>query len=89
MTSMVLGLSTEQKDILVTILIKLIKIRMIKSKSKAISVTVRGDLCGCEMLRIRHCLDNRLTDGGKVVSRSLLPTNIIIFLHLVLISVRS
>jgi hypothetical protein len=23
---------------------------------------------GCEMLRIPHCLDNRLTDGGKVVS---------------------
>jgi hypothetical protein len=23
---------------------------------------------GCEMLRISHCLDNRLIDGGKVVS---------------------
>jgi hypothetical protein len=22
----------------------------------------------CEMLRIPHCLDNRLTDGGKVAS---------------------
>jgi hypothetical protein len=25
-------------------------------------------LQGCEMLRIPHCLDNRLTDGSKVVS---------------------
>jgi hypothetical protein len=27
-----------------------------------------GDLQGCEMLRIPQCLDNRLTDGGEVVS---------------------
>jgi hypothetical protein len=44
------------------------------------------------MLRIPHCLDNRLTDGGKVVSlvslvRTLLPRNVI-FLLLVHISVR-
>jgi hypothetical protein len=39
-----------------------------KSKSKAIPVTGRGGLYGCEMLRILHCLDNRLRDGGKVVS---------------------
>jgi hypothetical protein len=25
-------------------------------------------LYGCEILRIPHCLDSRLTDGGKVVS---------------------
>jgi hypothetical protein len=25
-----------------------------------------GGLLGCEMLRIPHCLDSRLTDGGKV-----------------------
>jgi hypothetical protein len=31
-------------------------------------VTGRGGLEGCEMLRIPHCLDGRLTDGGKVVS---------------------
>jgi hypothetical protein len=37
-------------------------------KSKAIPVTVRGSLFGCEMLRIPHCLDSRLTDGGKLVS---------------------
>jgi hypothetical protein len=28
---------------------------------------VRG-LQGCEMLRILHCLNSRLIDGGKVVS---------------------
>jgi hypothetical protein len=37
-------------------------------KSKAIPVTGRGGLQGCDMLRIPHCLDNRLTDGGEVVS---------------------
>jgi hypothetical protein len=36
--------------------------------SKAIAVTDRGGLQGCEVSRITHCLDNRLTDGGKVVS---------------------
>jgi hypothetical protein len=36
-------------------------------KSKAISLTGRGGLYGCEMLRILYCLYNRLTDGGKVV----------------------
>jgi hypothetical protein len=48
-----------------------------KSKSKAIPVTGRGGLQGCEMLRIPHSLENLLTDGGKVVSqhigRVLLP----------------
>jgi hypothetical protein len=34
----------------------------------AIPVTGRGGLKGCEMLRIPHCLDSRLTDGGLVVS---------------------
>jgi hypothetical protein len=36
--------------------------------NKALPVTGRGDLLGCEMLRIPHFLDIRLTDGGKVVS---------------------
>jgi hypothetical protein len=36
--------------------------------SKAIPVTGRGGLWDCEMLRIPYCLDNRLTDGVKVVS---------------------
>jgi hypothetical protein len=35
---------------------------------KAIPVIGRGSLSGCEMLRIPHSLDNRLKDGGKVVS---------------------
>jgi hypothetical protein len=39
-----------------------------KSQSKAIPVTGRGGIQRCEMLRIPHCLDNRFTDGGKVVS---------------------
>jgi hypothetical protein len=39
-----------------------------KRKSKAIPVTGLGGLQSCEMLRISHCLDNRLRDGGKVVS---------------------
>jgi hypothetical protein len=30
----------------------------------------RGALYGCEMLRISHYLNNRVTDGGKVVSLS-------------------
>jgi hypothetical protein len=37
-------------------------------KNKAIPVTGRGGLKGCEMLRIPHCLDSRLTYGVKVVS---------------------
>jgi hypothetical protein len=40
----------------------------IKSKSKAIPITGHGCLYISEMLRIPHCLDSRLTDGGKVVS---------------------
>jgi hypothetical protein len=37
-------------------------------KSEAILVRVRGGLKGCEMLRIPHYLDNRLTDGCKFFS---------------------
>jgi hypothetical protein len=44
------------------------RIFAIKVKSKAIPVTCRGGLKGCEMSRIPHCLDNRLIDGDKVVS---------------------
>jgi hypothetical protein len=35
-----------------------------KSKSKAIPVTGRESLQGCEMSSFPHFLDNRLTDGG-------------------------
>jgi hypothetical protein len=44
-----------------------------KKKSKAVLVIGRGGLYGCEMLRIPHCLDNWLVDGGKVVSTTHLP----------------
>jgi hypothetical protein len=37
-------------------------------KSKAISITGRGGLLVGEISRIPHCLDSRLTDGGKVLS---------------------
>jgi hypothetical protein len=43
------------------------------SKSKAIPITGCGGLQSCKMLRIPHCLDNRLTDGGKVVSSTHQP----------------
>jgi hypothetical protein len=60
------------------------------SYTKAIyPLTGRGDLYGCEMLRIPHC--NRLADSRKVVTLrtdgTLLPRNII-FLLSALISVR-
>jgi hypothetical protein len=35
---------------------------------KTLPVAGRGDLQGCQRLRIPHCLHSRLTDGGKVVS---------------------
>jgi hypothetical protein len=37
-------------------------------KNEAIPITGRGGLLGCEMLRTPHCLDNWLTNCGKVVS---------------------
>jgi hypothetical protein len=39
-----------------------------RTKQKAIPVTGLGGLEGCEMLKIPHSLDKRLTDGGNVVS---------------------
>jgi hypothetical protein len=39
-----------------------------RKKHKAILVTGRVGLQGCELLRIPHCLDSRLTDGSRVVS---------------------
>jgi hypothetical protein len=35
---------------------------------KAVPVTGRGGPCGCETSRLPLFLDNRLTDGGEVVS---------------------
>jgi hypothetical protein len=40
---------------------------------KAIPVTGRRGLLGCETSRLPHFLDNRLIDGGKVVSLTLWP----------------
>jgi hypothetical protein len=37
-------------------------------KSEAIPVTGRGGPEGCETSRLPHFLDNRLTDGGELVS---------------------
>jgi hypothetical protein len=42
-------------------------------KVKAIPVTGHGGLQSFEMLRISHCLDSRLTDGGEVVSLTRRP----------------
>jgi hypothetical protein len=40
---------------------------------KAIPVTGRGDPYGCETSRLPHFLNNRLTDGGEVVSLTRRP----------------
>jgi hypothetical protein len=42
-------------------------------KDKAIPVTDRGGPQGSETSRSSHFLDNRLTDGGKVVSLTYRP----------------
>jgi hypothetical protein len=48
----------------------------ISLRNLAIPVTGRGGLWRFEILRIPHCLDNRLTDGGKVVSLKHRPRSI-------------
>jgi hypothetical protein len=40
---------------------------------EGITVRGRGGPQGCETLRLPHCLDNRLTDGGEVVSLTRRP----------------
>jgi hypothetical protein len=40
---------------------------------KVIPVTGHGDPYGCETSRLPHLLDNRLTDGGEVVSLTRRP----------------
>jgi hypothetical protein len=42
-------------------------------KGKAIPVTGRGGPQGCETSRLPHFLDNRLTDGGEIVSLTRRP----------------
>jgi hypothetical protein len=44
------------------------RINELVKKGKGIPVTGREGPQGCETLRFAHFLDNRLTDGGKVVS---------------------
>jgi hypothetical protein len=39
-----------------------------KGKSKTLLVKGRGGPEGCETSRLPHFLDNRLTDGGEVIS---------------------
>jgi hypothetical protein len=46
---------------------------MCKKEIKAIHVRGRGGPEGCEMSRLPHFLDNRLTDGGEVVSLTRRP----------------
>jgi hypothetical protein len=59
-----------------------------KKKKEAIPITGLEGQWSCELLRIPHYLDIRLIGGGKVISHTLLTTNIIILMFLVLISVR-
>jgi hypothetical protein len=42
-------------------------------QGQAIPVTGHGGPFGCEMLRVSHYLESRLTDGGKVVSNMRRP----------------
>jgi hypothetical protein len=63
------------------------------NKVKVSLAAGRVDLQGCVMLWITYCLDNRLTDGGKVLFQPiapaavLLPGNIFVLL-LIIISIR-
>jgi hypothetical protein len=42
-------------------------------KEQSYSLTSRGGLWGCEILRIPHFLENWLTDGDEAVSLTLRP----------------
>jgi hypothetical protein len=53
-------------------LILFIRFEKVK-KGKATPVTDRDGPWGCERLRHPHFLDNRLTDGGEVVSLTRRP----------------
>jgi hypothetical protein len=57
-TSVILMWSDENPD----------TIQHLRHNSKAIPVTDCRGLWVCEMLRIPHCIDTRLTNGGEVVS---------------------
>jgi hypothetical protein len=56
-----------------------------QGKGKAIPVTGRGGQYDCEMSRLPYSLDNRLTDGGEIVSltsRTLFTPRKILVTHL-------
>jgi hypothetical protein len=40
----------------------------LEKKSKPVPITGRGGVQGCEMLRIPHCLDNRLTVNWEILA---------------------
>jgi hypothetical protein len=42
-------------------------------RSEAIPVAGHRGLQGCEIFRIPHCLDNRLTDDGEVIGLTRRP----------------
>jgi hypothetical protein len=46
---------------------------MFKLKCKTIPVTGRRDLWGCEILKTSHCIESRLTNGGKIISLTCRP----------------
>jgi hypothetical protein len=49
-------------------------VQQLPVKVKAIPVKGCEGLYGCEMSRLPHSLDSRLTDGGKVVSLARRPS---------------
>jgi hypothetical protein len=55
------------------IIIIIIKIIIIIANNSVASYPRNRPLKPCEMLRIPHCLENPLTDGGKVVSHTHWP----------------
>jgi hypothetical protein len=55
------------KPIIINAINKCLSVIM-QVKGKAIPVTGRGGPQGCETSRLSHFLDNRLTDGDKVIS---------------------
>jgi hypothetical protein len=59
----------------------LIPTEQVSRVKKAVPVTSRGGLKGCEMLRILHFLANWLTDAGEVVSLMPLPPRKILGTH--------
>jgi hypothetical protein len=61
----------------------------LKNKSKAIPGTGREGPSGCERSRLSHLLNNRLTDGGKVVSITRRPRFTPPGMFLVLISIKA